>query len=329
MQNVILPSMGFAILNAVIVQWLKNEGEPVRKEEPIVEVETDKLTYEVMAPIDGVLLQQLYGVGETVEVNKPLATVGQAGQGPRWTLEIVTPERLRSLLEVREITLRQRFDVLIGEVELTKKLLETVAFEATEDVIEEVEKLTTLLNEPSRDVKNREELTEKRKTLLETVSKEQREVGQYNISRSLRDTQKETYEIQTIIASFRLIRAEMVNNRVFTTDDETRFDGGIVFPLQELVDTDFPYADELIKKWGAMLETSDKPLRNVAMEQQQDIVTQFNTLLKKMATIRDRMVSMESFNETIDILRAILRQQQQIRQETLEEKNKRLKDLLE
>ncbi len=80
MQNVILPSMGFAILNAVIVQWLKNEGEPVRKEEPIVEVETDKLTYEVMAPIDGVLLQQLYGVGETVEVNKPLATVGQAGE---------------------------------------------------------------------------------------------------------------------------------------------------------------------------------------------------------------------------------------------------------
>ncbi len=126
---------------------------------------------------------------------------------------------------MREITLRQRFDVLIGEVELTKKLLETVAFEATEDVIEEVEKLTTLLNEPSRDVKNREELTEKRKTLLETVSKEQREVGQYNISRSLRDTQKETYEIQTIIASFRLIRAEMVNNRIFTDDDEIRLDG--------------------------------------------------------------------------------------------------------
>jgi hypothetical protein len=41
------------------------------------------------------------------------------------------------------------------------------------------------------------------------------------------------------------------------------------------------------------------------------------------------MVSMESFNEAIDILRAIIKQQQQLRNETLEEKNKRLKNLLE
>ena len=79
-EQVILPSMGFAILDAKVVQWLKNEGDPVKKEEPIVEVETDKLTFEVFAPCDGFLLKQLYGVGDVAEVNHSLAVVGAMGE---------------------------------------------------------------------------------------------------------------------------------------------------------------------------------------------------------------------------------------------------------
>ena len=269
---------------------------------------------------------------------------GQTGQGPRWSLEMVTPERLRSLLEVREIALRQRFDVLLGEVELTKELIETIGLDVPEELAAEAEKLTLPVEEDMDRSRNRQdaalrreeleaELARKRKALLETITKEQGEAARYNISRSLRDTQKECYEIKTMIESFRLIRAEMVNNRIFTDDDATRLDGGIVFPLQGLVDTDFPALDNLVKILDATLAgalaSRDQPLRSLAVRQKQETVTQFDELLEKMRRIRDSMVTMESFNEAIDMLRAILRQQRQIRQETVEEKNKRLKSLLE
>jgi len=48
----------------------------------------------------------------------------------------------------------------------------------------------------------------------------------------------------------------------------------------------------------------------------------------KMIAIRDKMASMESFNEVIELLRSIIKQQQELRNETMEERNKRLRELL-
>ncbi|MDR2117281.1 MAG: hypothetical protein LBP87_12965 [Planctomycetaceae bacterium] len=257
---------------------------------------------------------------------------GQIGLGPRWMLEIVSPERLLSLLEVREISLRQRFEVLIGETERTKTLIEEFSLQPTEELIRETESLS-VISEPLIDVdaeeKNQEELEAKKKKILETISKEQAATGLYNISRSLRDTQKEVYDLRMIIESFSLIRREMVNNRIFSEDAEQRLDRGIIQPMQELVDTDFPETDRMIVFLQQTLEVRDQPLRKTALEQQKTVLEQFNIVIKKMTTIRDNMVSMESFNEAIDILRAIIKQQQQLRHETLEEKNKRLKNLIE
>ncbi|MDR2438386.1 MAG: hypothetical protein LBE12_03305 [Planctomycetaceae bacterium] len=261
--------------------------------------------------------------------------VGQTGLGPRWTLEIVSPERLLSLLELREISLRQRFEVLIGETERTKSLVEEFSLLPPEELIRKTESLS-LTGEPLIDVddvdtdeKRLEELNRKKKTMLETISKEQAATGLYNISRSLRDTQKEVYDLRMIIESFTLIRREMINNRIFSEDAEQRLNRGIIQPMQELVDADFPETDRVIGQLSQTLEIRDQPLRNTALEQQKTVLDQFSLVIKKMTTIRDNMVSMESFNEAIDILRAIIKQQQQLRNETLEEKNKRLKKLLE
>src|SRR5258708_19630862 len=53
--DMILPVLGMAQDTGKIVQWLKREGQPVKKGEPVVEVETDKATVELEAPADGVL----------------------------------------------------------------------------------------------------------------------------------------------------------------------------------------------------------------------------------------------------------------------------------
>lgn len=75
-KDVTLPSLGTVMLDAVIIRWVKKEGEKVKKNEAIVEVETDKLILEVVSPIDGILLKRLFKEGEIVKVDEALATVG-------------------------------------------------------------------------------------------------------------------------------------------------------------------------------------------------------------------------------------------------------------
>ncbi len=258
---------------------------------------------------------------------------GQTGQGPHWTLEIVAPERLRSLLEVREIALRQRFEVLIGEVELTKELLESLSLDVPPETVKAAE--TLAVEAKPEDVSEEEftkrkfEVEKKRNEILQTISKTQADAARVHVTRTLRDTQKEVYEMKTLVEAFQMIRQEMVNNRIWNGDDENRLDGGIAIPLQKLAAADFPEAAQRVSQLDETLAIHDKPLRHVAAQQRQVAMDCFDELLQQMRNIRDNMVSMESFNEVIDMLRAILRQQQQIRQETLEEKSQRLHDLLE
>ncbi|MBI3732235.1 MAG: 2-oxo acid dehydrogenase subunit E2 [Chloroflexi bacterium] len=64
--KIIMPKLGFDMATGKIVRWLKREGDPVRKGEPLLEIETDKATVELEATADGVLEKIL--VGESVEV---------------------------------------------------------------------------------------------------------------------------------------------------------------------------------------------------------------------------------------------------------------------
>ena len=50
MSDIVVPSLGESVSEATISQWLKKEGEEVREDEPVVELETDKVTLEVNAP---------------------------------------------------------------------------------------------------------------------------------------------------------------------------------------------------------------------------------------------------------------------------------------
>jgi pyruvate dehydrogenase E2 component (dihydrolipoamide acetyltransferase) len=74
---ILLPKLGLTMEEGTVVSWYKAEGEEVKKGDPILEIETDKLTNEVEAPADGVLLKIITGEGETVPVS---ATIGYIGE---------------------------------------------------------------------------------------------------------------------------------------------------------------------------------------------------------------------------------------------------------
>jgi len=73
--DMILPVLGMAQDTGKIVQWLKVEGEQVKKGEPVVEVETDKATVELEAPADGVLANVTAADGDEVPVGQVIARI--------------------------------------------------------------------------------------------------------------------------------------------------------------------------------------------------------------------------------------------------------------
>jgi pyruvate dehydrogenase E2 component (dihydrolipoamide acetyltransferase) len=74
-----LPRLGQGMESGTIVKWLKSEGEPVEKGEPLYELDTDKVTQEVEADASGVLLKIAVPEGE-VEVGKTIAVIGEQGE---------------------------------------------------------------------------------------------------------------------------------------------------------------------------------------------------------------------------------------------------------
>ncbi len=80
--TIIMPKLGFDMSSGKIVRWLKTEGEPVRKGEAVLEIETDKATVEVEATADGVLSKILVKEGIDVPVGEPVGEIGGAGEKP-------------------------------------------------------------------------------------------------------------------------------------------------------------------------------------------------------------------------------------------------------
>ncbi|MGZ4406585.1 MAG: dihydrolipoamide acetyltransferase family protein [Gaiellaceae bacterium] len=74
-----LPRLGQGMESGTIVKWLKSEGEPVEKGEPLYELDTDKVTQEVEAEASGVLLKIAISEGE-VEVGKTIGFIGDKGE---------------------------------------------------------------------------------------------------------------------------------------------------------------------------------------------------------------------------------------------------------
>lgn len=79
--EILLPKMGESVAEATIIKWLKNEGDRVEADEPIVEIATDKVDSEVPAPEAGILVKRLVNEGDVVKVGQPIAQVGNAAGG--------------------------------------------------------------------------------------------------------------------------------------------------------------------------------------------------------------------------------------------------------
>jgi pyruvate dehydrogenase E2 component (dihydrolipoamide acetyltransferase) len=79
--DVVMPQMGVSVSEGTVTRWLKQEGDQVEADEPLLEISTDKVDTEVPSPASGTVTQILVQEGETVDVGTKLGQIGGGAAG--------------------------------------------------------------------------------------------------------------------------------------------------------------------------------------------------------------------------------------------------------
>ncbi len=250
-----------------------------------------------------------------------LAEKPNVGSSERWLLDVVTPEQLRTMLESRELVLRQRFESIIQEVTETRDLLARMELRtpptlATEKLRkpDEVPAGKEPGDDPSETAAKPEELSPTRIKALRIM----------RVERALQNSQKDAHEILGVAEAFSDIREELINNRIDTEEWKLRLENGIASPLRHIAEEMFPELDRRLDQLQAMLgEEAVSPERLVQSTQQLDLI------LSAMRRVLDRMIELEDFNEAVELLREIVESQEKLHEQTKQRQKQKLRVLLE
>ncbi len=81
-ERVTMPALGESVTEGTVSRWLKNVGDAVAVDEPLLEVSTDKVDTEIPSPVAGILQEILVAEDETVPVGTDLAVIGEGEAAP-------------------------------------------------------------------------------------------------------------------------------------------------------------------------------------------------------------------------------------------------------
>lgn len=112
--EVLLPKMGESVAEATITTWLKEVGDKIEEDEPIVEIATDKVDSEVPAPASGVLKQKMFNDGDVVQVGAAFAIIGAEGE----ETVVNTPAMIKT--ETAEVAAEQIQEELLAPIEVSQ-----------------------------------------------------------------------------------------------------------------------------------------------------------------------------------------------------------------
>src|SRR4051812_29944554 len=90
MADLVVPQLGESITEAVVVRWLKAVGDAVAADEPVAELETDKITAQLLSPVAGAVKELKAPVGATVKIGEVVGSV-DAGVTGKATVVITKP----------------------------------------------------------------------------------------------------------------------------------------------------------------------------------------------------------------------------------------------
>ena len=164
-EKILVPALGESITEATVSKWLKNEGDSVEADEPIVELETDKVNLEVPSPVTGQLSKINSKDGSIVKVGETLGSV--SGD----TSEIKKPEEIKKIQPSNLIKNEQPSEKdNVIELDVKKEQKELDIFEA-KNSMENIEEEPFVLTEEVETNKKEVEFSEDNQTLSPAVRK--------------------------------------------------------------------------------------------------------------------------------------------------------------
>jgi hypothetical protein len=234
------------------------------------------------------------------------------GSSSQFALDVVTPTELLAGLERRELSLRQRYELIIAEVQGMRDSLQLVLESATQ-----IENKSTgsASAEPEDDDGN--QLSPEEKKLREESLRLLR------TQRAIVQSHKSNQESLGIAVSFDDIRLQLMNNRVDTEDHKNRLLQKISDPLRLICEVDFPALDTELIELEVVIDGKTSQIDQAALA-----LDRADVVLLKMTVVLDNMLELETYNELIDLIRSLIDDQEQISEKTQQERKKQVLDLL-
>ena len=122
-EKIVVPVLGESITEATVAKWLKSKGDSVEADEPIVELETDKVNLEVPSPVNGVISEINFKDGDTVEVGTVLGTISENKEANEKKKENVKMHLKDLRLDLKKIHLAVTKELLLPEPDEVKTLI--------------------------------------------------------------------------------------------------------------------------------------------------------------------------------------------------------------
>jgi hypothetical protein len=234
--------------------------------------------------------------------------------GDRYQLDVVTPEQLLAQLEVREVGLRRRFELIIEELtQMRDSLLRVKA-----GLSPGTSSSASLEDLRSDDDAEGKQLTPEQK------AQRAAELRLLRVQRAIMQSQKSVAEVQGVAAGFLDIREELINNRVDTEDRKNRLKEQIADPLNHTCSEQFPKLDERL----TALETRLRGAGGVKVASQEgssaadQAIEQANLVLGELEAVLAKMQDLETYNELLEIVRDLLKDQEKLIERTQQERKR-------
>jgi len=250
------------------------------------------------------------------------------GSGPRFVLDVVSPEQLRILLQRRELLLRQRFESILEELTDTRDLVARIDFTdtaANDSNKGEAAKGETIEDETTENETDKEEMTTADATTAEaTVPQWALSRRRLRVAHALQSIQRTAHETLSVSTGFDEIYGELVNNRLDTEELKTRLVDSISVPLADIGEHSFSQLEKQVRELEAHIaDPQAGPSARAASVQQAD------ALLVEMRAILTKMLELESYNEVLEQLKGIIETQEELHDRTQKLRRDKLRELLE
>jgi hypothetical protein len=302
-----------------------DQGQPA--ETPIAKIDgiaTDRELKREILDVEKLALKP----GQKLQVCLKAEDRYNLGKGPnvgvsdRWTLDIVTEQQLRTMLEARELVLRQRFESILRDVEEIRDTVLKIRY-ASANAEPAGEKPAA--EKAAKAGEKSAEKTAAEKSKTEKAPPESQGQRGVFVQWAAQNSVKSAHEVGGVADAFADIREELANNQIKDiVEVSKRLDNGIAQPLHRVAEEMFPEFD---RRLDALQKAVDD--ESQGPEARAAALAQVDAILLEMRQVRDRMLQLEDFQEAVNILRSIIDEHKKVEGETKKQHKDSLRKDLE